>query len=409
MSLLRPIRLAVYFDQKILNGGGFQQALNAALLIKELPNTLVCPVFYVKHKESLETLGAHGIQSIFLEQSYLSRIFTKIRRGIRSELFLRLIKKIFGPNGFEKGFIRNGIDLVYFVSPSPEAADLDELNYLITIWDLSFREDVEFPEIRSYRAFENRECLFRDILPKAMAIIADSEMGKRNLSKYYGLDSERIIVLPYMPAQGVMVDPSLHEKKYFDVATIYDLDVPYIFYPAQFWAHKNHVYILHGLKILESSYGHTVGAIFSGGDKGNLGRIKKLAQELGLIDRIRFVGFVENNIVPYLYKQALALVMPTYFGPTNLPPYEAFVLGVPVLYSNKSGLRDQVEDAALLMDLADPTSMAKHLVSLIENEKISYNLFLSGNALLKRIKDFDRLESLKKMLELFRCRLVTWS
>jgi glycosyltransferase involved in cell wall biosynthesis len=409
MSFLRPVRLAVYFDQKIQTGGGYQQALNAALLVKKLPESLVTPVFYIKHRESVEALEALGVVSILLEPSFLSRVATRIRGKIKSESLLQWIKKIFGPNGFEKYFLRDKIDLVYFLSPSAEAVNLEELNYVMTIWDLCFRENVEFPEIRSDRAFENRDLLFREILPKASAILADSEMGKKNLSKYYGIDYERIYVLPFMPAHGVMAYANLQEEIHLDIPSEYALDIPYIFYPAQFWAHKNHAYILYGLKVLESRYGYKVGAIFSGENKGNLKHIKKLAQELGLVGRIRFAGFVEDSLMPYLYKQSLALVMPTYFGPTNLPPYEAFSLGIPVMYSDRPGLREQVGDAALLMDLTNPDSMAKNLVNLIENEEVASRLIQNGNDLLNEVENFDRLENLRVMIESFRSRLITWS
>ena len=37
MINLKPIRLAIIFDQKIHVGGGYQQALNAALIAKKIP------------------------------------------------------------------------------------------------------------------------------------------------------------------------------------------------------------------------------------------------------------------------------------------------------------------------------------------------------------------------------------
>jgi len=48
------------------------------------------------------------------------------------------------------------------------------------------------------------------------------------------------------------------------------------------------------------------------------------------------------------------LVMPTFFGPTNIPVLEAWAFGCPVLTSDIRGVREQVGDAALL---ADPTSV----------------------------------------------------
>ena len=79
-----------------------------------------------------------------------------------------------------------------------------------------------------------------------------------------------------------------------------------------------------------------------------------MTKKYNLEDQVRFTGFVSNEEINYLYSQSLALVMPTYFGPTNIPPLEAFKLNVPVLYSDLPGLRDQVNDAALLLNLNDP-------------------------------------------------------
>ena len=49
--------------------------------------------------------------------------------------------------------------------------------------------------------------------------------------------------------------------------------------------------------------------------------------------------------------------MPTYFGPTNIPPYEAFKLGTPVIYPNLEGLKDQIYEEGLI-DLNNPDSLA---------------------------------------------------
>ena len=72
---------------------------------------------------------------------------------------------------------------------------------------------------------------------------------------------------------------------------------------------------------------------------------------MNLENKVRFAGFVDDEELPFLYSQSIALVMPTYFGPTNIPPLEAFKINVPVLYSDLPGLRDQVGKAAMLIDL----------------------------------------------------------
>ena len=58
--------------------------------------------------------------------------------------------------------------------------------------------------------------------------------------------------------------------------------------------------------------------------------------------------------------------MPSYFGPTNIPPLEAFSLGVPVIYPSDEFYLEQVGDAALKMDLDKPLSLSENIIRLLE-------------------------------------------
>jgi glycosyltransferase involved in cell wall biosynthesis len=100
--------------------------------------------------------------------------------------------------------------------------------------------------------------------------------------------------------------------------------------------------------------------------------------------------------------------MPTYFGATNLPPLEAFELGVPVLYSDKPGLRDQVGDAALLLDLQDPTTMADQLSLLKSDQKLREDLIQKGFHRIKHFDSVDRGQVLRSVIENFRWRRLCW-
>ena len=77
--------------------------------------------------------------------------------------------------------------------------------------------------------------------------------------------------------------------------------------------------------------------------------------------------------------------MPTYFGPTNIPPLEAFKINVPVLYSDLPGLRDQVGKAAMLIDLKKPESLASNLKKLL-NSKLKNYLGYTRSTEIKAVK-----------------------
>jgi glycosyltransferase involved in cell wall biosynthesis len=406
---MTPIRLAVIFDQQIKTGGGYQQALNAALLTRQLSPERVKPVYFTTLKGNIETLSSYGIEALYLRLSLVEKVWMHLRSLFQHPKLFNILQRIESLNAFEISLFQQKIDLVYFLSPSVLACYLERLNYITTVWDLCHRDDIEFPEVRWSRVFESREKNYCTILPRAAAIIVDSNSGKSNVVLRYGIDEERVHVIPFEAAQSVRISENDYESGYIDIRKKYHLDCPYVFYPAQFWAHKNHVYLLEGLKELEQRHGLKVGAIFSGSDQGNLNYIQQYVKKLSLRDRVRFAGFVPNEEMPYLYRQSLALVMPTYFGPTNLPPLEAFALGVPVLYPDKAGLREQVGNAALLLDLKKPMTMADHLRALITDKNLRDHLIKAGrqSSMIAQSQN-DKVRVLESIVEEFRWRRICW-
>lgn len=390
----RSINLAIIFHQDIQIGGGFQQAINAALLIKKLPKKIVSIKFLTLKKKNLSVLKGYGINAKYLKLSIISKLIIFINTTPRLLLLSNFLKIFNIQSNFENKLIKQKIDLVYFLSPTRIAADMNKLNYIYTLWDISHRDDLEFPEVRGRNIFEFRDNLCRKVLPKAYAIIVDSEYGKKNIANKYTIDKKRLHVIPYEPAHKIKISKTRSgDEKPFKLN-----NDSYIYYPAQFWAHKNHTYLIDGIISLEKNYDYKLKIIFTGSDQGNLDYIKNYVAEKNLEDRVSFLGFVSNEKMIQIYKDSLALVMPSYFGPTNIPPLEAFKLGVPVLYSDIDGLREQVLNAALLIDLKDPNSLAKQLFRLITEPNLRNQLIKSGRQRLKEINSVDRLNLMTNLL-----------
>ena len=61
------------------------------------------------------------------------------------------------------------------------------------------------------------------------------------------------------------------------------------------------------------------------------------ARELGVAERVHFLGFVETDELVALYHHAHALTYMSLFGPENLPPLEAMALGCPVVAADVPG------------------------------------------------------------------------
>jgi len=174
----------------------------------------------------------------------------------------------------------------------------------------------------------------------------------------------------------------------------------YVFYPAYFTPFKNHLYILEGLVELERRHGIALNAVFCGGGAPlQRATVERQVEALGLTARVRILGVVPDEDIPALYEGALALVMPTYSGPTNLPPLEAVTLGCPVIYSDHPEFREQMGDAALYCNLADSSSLADQLVALIKDPGLLAHLRKTGAILAAEIARIDYSERLAPILD----------
>ena len=56
---------------------------------------------------------------------------------------------------------------------------------------------IQFPEVRLNRELELRDEKYKKILPRASAIIVDSDLGKMNAAHRYGIDQDRIHIIPF--------------------------------------------------------------------------------------------------------------------------------------------------------------------------------------------------------------------
>lgn len=403
------MNIAVILTKDISEGGAFQYALSVSLLLEKNKSSEHNFIFFSTVRKNLEVLKKYNLHPLYIRWSNFNR-FTALLAGSRlaGSIFSKL--KIKFASKLDRILKKHNIDLAYFLSPSDMALAMNRYNYIFTVLDLCFLDYPEFPEVYRNREFERRESLYSLAIAKAVAVITDSDFTKSRITKRYAVAESRVLSLPYLPSEALNFTEQAYKQNFIDIDKKYNINGKYIFYPAQFWPHKNHIYILESLKLLKEKYKILLSAVFSGSDKGNLHFVLKKAAELGIGDQINCIGFVEERELPYLYAQALALVMPTYFGPTNIPPLEAFTMGCPVLYSDLPGLREQVKDAALLLDLQDPESMCRQLMKVIERSPEVNTLKANGKRKIESIMLTQRnyIEELKSVLEDYSLKLKTW-
>ena len=297
-----------------------------------------------------------------------------------------------------------GLDLVLYPVHSVLAFET-QVPSIVTVHDLNHRVYTEFPEVRALGEFERREYYFRNACRSAFLLLVSSDTGRDEVLSFYadtGISTDRIVVFPMLPATTIRSPAS--EDECARVRQRYCLTGDYLFYPAQFWPHKNHLRLIHALYHLKHAVGLTPTLVLGGSHSGWLRRrtfvmAMQAARRLGVYQQIRYLGFIPDEDMSPLYGGAAGLVMPTFFGPTNIPVLEAFAMGCPVVTSDLSGIREQANGAAILVDPRSPEAIADGMRRVLVASEDRHALIRRGREVLCEYTPEDYRRILQLILE----------
>jgi glycosyltransferase involved in cell wall biosynthesis len=333
-------RIGLFLETPPYAGGTFQYCQSLLDALAALPcEHFEIVVVYTSDVWRDHLVNYTDVKTVKISRGFLGRVFglAWLIMGLPMGIWRKLCP-LFHP--MAKSMLRQNCDLWIF-----PAHDLRSYQYpvpaLVAIHDLMFRYEKRFPESASGWEYLTRDRSCRHICRWSKGVLVDSEIGKRQMVESYGIAAERVFTLPFI-APGYMHSTEMEEN--FDVR--YQLPAKYLFYPAQFWEHKNHKNLLEAVARLKGEL-PDLKLVLAGSKKNAYGAVLKLVENLDLASDVIFLGYVPDEDMPELYRRALALVMPTYYGPTNIPPLEAFAIGCPVAISGLYGMPEQAGGAAL--------------------------------------------------------------
>lgn len=338
-----------------------------------------------------------GLQNRVVPGKPLARIF--LHYFFDGLFFRRLALKF---SRLNKAIEEEKLDMVVFLSPAPEAV---ECPYIVPVWDLQHRLQPWFPEVSSNGIWAGREKYTREILGRATYIITGTHEGQDEISFFYTIPKNRIRVLPLPTPEYCLGNVP---RKNPEFPRKFGISGNYLLYPAQFWSHKNHIMALHALEILFREYNLPLSLIFVGSDAGNLSYVKKTASTHELSQFIHFLGFVSREDLIGLYQNASALVFPSFFGPDNIPPLEAFALGCPVIASDVPGVKEQLGDAALLIDPRKPAELAQAVDRVLNDPSLRATLVERGCTRAQRWTGKDYMRGIFTLLDEFETIRACW-
>ncbi|MDB5288794.1 MAG: glycosyl transferase, group 1 [Phycisphaerales bacterium] len=231
-----------------------------------------------------------------------------------------------------------------------------------------------FPEYFSKSELVGRQEAYPEICRSATTLIAISEFCKRSFIEKFNIDPSKIEVVANAP-QAELVDapddghwsrPPLPQK--------------YLFYPANCYLHKNHTLLLDAVEKLNRE-GRVMPVVFSGFELPGRFPLRKEIASRGLGNQCQVFTDLPAEELRYLFRNALAVVMPTKFEGFGMPAIEAAACGCPVVCSDLPALREVLGDNALYFNPDNVDDLVTQIRRVADDVPLRDKLIENGLAI----------------------------
>ena len=175
----------------------------------------------------------------------------------------------------------------------------------------------------------------------------------------------------YFPPEKIHVNPT-----FIDCSEIcvYEGHKNYVLCLGRFSPEKGFIYVLKAMQYLKNI---PVSIAVTGTREECNSEIMQVIEDLDIVDKVNFVGFVHGKELEQLIAGAMCVACPAIWY-ENLPNViiEAFAYGRPVIASNVGSLADVVDDGinGLLFERKDEKSIASCIRSIYEDYSIWENM-----------------------------------
>ncbi len=244
---------------------------------------------------------------------------------------------------------------------------------VVTIHDLGYRH---FPE--SHGAIQRRYLAWgtRWSARSAARVIAISQATAQDLAHFDAIDPAKMRVIYEAATPSQPSDRPLLA----DVAKL----PAYALFVSTIQPRKNVARLIQAFAFLVKNKSISWDLVLGGGKGWLSDSLFSLAGELGVADRVHFLGYVADADLPGLYTHARLFCYPSLFEGFGLPILEAQSYGVPVMTSNNSALPEVAGDAAILVDPNDINAIADAMLRLSQDEELRQRLIAAGYENVKR-------------------------
>ena len=214
----------------------------------------------------------------------------------------------------------------------------------------------------------------RKILPyltrKLSHVLTVSEFSKQDIIRFAHVDASNITVTHLGVDHSTFTPVEDTEKVASWAKEKFGIDSPYILYISRLeHPGKNHVNLIKAFSLFRDEIKEEYQLVLPGPDRERAEEIHAAAEASAYSSSIRFLGFIDGQDVPDLYRGASLFVLPSYFEGFGLPVLEAMASGVPTITSNAASLPEVSGSLSSHFNPDSPVEMKDVMLEVLKDEK----------------------------------------
>lgn len=317
---------------------------NMKLLKRELPNNVQ---FYQMAGEAKYT----GISRI---DRQINRMMQKLNSG--------------------SALAKNHVDVLYcpFSAPTFKEKGIPTVSTILDI------QHEFYPQFFEPQELQHRRKFYQDIVKKVERVVCISDYTRETFCDKYGFPPERAQTI-YIAIQNRF------DKE--DNRILDKLDIrgqKYIVYPANFWEHKNHKILLNAFAMYAFEH-KDMKLVLTGNPLEQASYYNELLKAMKLEGRTVITGYVTNEELYSILKNAKGLIYPSLFEGFGIPVVEAMHLHKLIACSDLTSLPEIGCEAIYYFNPKKPDDILKGICFLAENE-VTDNVIAEYT---KKLKEYE--------------------
>lgn len=189
-------------------------------------------------------------------------------------------------------------------------------------------------------------------LRKAKRVITVSKTACLHLVERGLLDLEKADVVPLGVNRLAMFERPAPD------GILERLGSGYYLFVGDLYTYKGVHRIFDAMALLQRNFGLDRDLVVVGSDPwGHRRHLESRVHELGLENRVHFLGGVDHGRLGWIYERAFCLVHPSEVEASPMPVLEAMVCGTPVVASNRTAMPEVTGDAGIIVGIESAGEM----------------------------------------------------